>query len=95
MTKKEQTWAKTGDIYLWHVHCESGEGLWLQGEAALQTHSFRNADPQPVIPPNGKKNHGMFPKLLRPGINISLTTTDPCLVYLALHDNAVIYITSE
>ena len=28
------------------AHCESGEGLWLQGEAALQTHSFRDAEPQ-------------------------------------------------
>ena len=40
---------------------------------------FRDADPQPVIPPNEKKNHGMSPKLLTPGIHISLTTTDPCL----------------
>ena len=29
-------------------HCEAGEGYWLQGEAALQEHSFRDADPQPV-----------------------------------------------
>ena len=35
-------------------HCESGEGLWLQGEAALQMHSFRDADPQPVFPQNSK-----------------------------------------
>ena len=38
--------------YAWH--CESGEGLWLQGEAALQKHSFKDADPQPVIPQNKK-----------------------------------------
>ena len=31
-------------------HCESGEGRWLRWEAALQMHSFRGADPQPVIP---------------------------------------------
>ena len=36
-------------------HCESGEGLWLQEEAVLQTHSFKGADPQPVIPQNPKK----------------------------------------
>ena len=42
-------------------HCESREGLWLQGEAALQVHSFRDTDPQPVIPPNKKKNHGISP----------------------------------
>ena len=36
-------------------HCEAGEGYWLQGEAALQAHSFRDADPQPVIP---KKESG-------------------------------------
>ena len=40
-------------------HCESGEERWLQalegeGEAALQTHSCRDADPQPVIPQNKK-----------------------------------------
>ena len=32
------------------LHCEAGEGHWLQGEAALQAQSFREADPQPVIP---------------------------------------------
>ena len=29
---------------------EAGEGDWLQGEAALQAHSFRDADPRPGIP---------------------------------------------
>ena len=33
-------------------HCEPGERLWLQGESALQTHSFWDADPQSVIPQN-------------------------------------------
>ena len=37
-------------------HCEAGEGYWLQGEAGLQAHSFRDADPQPVIP---KKESGL------------------------------------
>ena len=36
-------WGKTYNIY---SHCESGEGLWLQGGAALQMHSFINAEPQ-------------------------------------------------
>ena len=34
------------------IHCEAGEGYWLQGEAVLQAHSFRDSDPQPVIPKN-------------------------------------------
>ena len=29
--------------------CESGKGLWLQGEAAFQTHSFRDADARAYI----------------------------------------------
>ena len=36
-------------------HCESGEGLWLQGEVASQTHSSRDAEPHPVISLNKKK----------------------------------------
>ena len=36
-------------------HCECGEGLWLQVFAASQTRSFRDAEPQQVIPPNAKK----------------------------------------
>ena len=39
-------------------HFYSGEALWLQEEAALQMHSFRDAEPQPVIPQDPKKNHG-------------------------------------
>ena len=50
------------------LHCESGEGLWLQGEAALQAYNFRYADPQPVIPLNEKKNNEIFPKQLISGI---------------------------
>ena len=40
----------------WTGHCESGEGLWLQGEAAIQMHIFGDADPQSVIPKNQKKS---------------------------------------
>ena len=76
-----------------HVHCESRDGLWLQGEAALQLHSFRDAQPHHVIPPNEKKYLGMYTKQHRPGMNISLTTTDP--VYVALHGNAVLSVTTE
>ena len=36
-------------------HCQSGEGLWLQGDAALQRHICRDAEPQPVIPQNKEK----------------------------------------
>ena len=39
------------------VHFEAGGGYWLQGEAALQAQSFRDADPQPVI--SKKKVAGM------------------------------------
>ena len=38
---------------------ESGEGLWLQEEAAFLMHSFRDAEPQQMIPPNAKKHYGM------------------------------------
>ena len=39
------------------INRESEEGLWLQGEAALQLQSFRDAEPPPVIQPYEKKNH--------------------------------------
>ena len=65
------------------LQCESGKELWLQGEAAFKTQSFRDAEPQLVIPPKIKKNHGVLPVQLRPGINICLTTTDPCLAIIA------------
>ena len=60
-------------------HCESGKELLLQGKAALQTQSFRDAEPKLDIPPKTKKNHEVPPVKLRPGIDICLTTTDPCL----------------
>ena len=46
-------------------HCESRKDLRLQGEADLQTPSFRDAEPQIVIPPKTKKNHGVPPVQLR------------------------------
>ena len=64
-------------------HCESGSELWLQGEAALQTQDFRDVEPQLGIRPKTKKNHGVPPVQLRSGINICLTTTDPCLPIIA------------
>ena len=36
-------------------HFESGEMHWLHEEAASQTHNFRDAQPQAVIPPNENK----------------------------------------
>ena len=38
-------------------YCKSGKELWLQGEAALQTPSFRDAEPQLVMPPKAKINY--------------------------------------
>ena len=60
-------------------HFESGKELWLQGEAALRMPSFRDGEPQLVIPAKTKKNLGLPPVQLRQEINICLTTTDPCL----------------
>ena len=60
-------------------HCESVEWLWLQGEVASQTHSFRDAEPHPVIPQNVKKKYGIFLIQPRPGISTSLSTTNLCL----------------
>ena len=65
-----------------NIHCESGEGLCLQGQAASQTHNFTDTEPHAVIPPKSKKNHGFFPKQLRPDINTSLFP--PTSVYIAL-----------
>ena len=33
-----------------NIYWEFREGLWLQGEAAFKMHSFRDAEPQSVIP---------------------------------------------
>ena len=44
----------------WPLHFESGEGLWLQEEAALLAHSFRDAEPHPVIPQMQRKAMAYF-----------------------------------
>ena len=75
------------------MHFESGKGLWLQGKAAFQMHSFRDAESQPVIPPKAKKNNRISPKELRPSINFSskpLTT-----VYKAQHGILVMSVTPK
>ena len=36
------------------AHCEAAEVHWLQGDEASSAHSFRDADPRPVIPKNEK-----------------------------------------
>ena len=46
---------KNAAPFHWTPHCESGKGHGLQGEAALLTHNFRDADPQPVIQQNIRK----------------------------------------
>ena len=73
------------------IHCESGEGLWIQGKAALQTHSFRDAEPHQVIPQNAKKNYGTFPMQLTPDISTSLSTTDLCLPSTTWQRSVVCY----
>ena len=60
-------------------HCESGEGIWLKGEAASEAHSLRGAEPHPVIQANSKNNYEIFPKKPRPCNNTNLSTTDFCL----------------
>ena len=74
-------------------HCESWEGLWLQEEAALQMHSFRDADPQPVIPQNPKKIMEYPPN----SWDQAYTSAWPplTLVYLALHGNKAMSGTPE
>ena len=61
------------------THCESGEGILLQGEAASEAHSFRDTQPHPVIPENAKNHDKIFPKKLRPCDNTSLSTIGLCL----------------
>ena len=53
-----------GDFWSKTVHCESGERLWLQGEAAFEMHSFKDAEPQRAILLNDRKNHEISPKQL-------------------------------
>ena len=56
------------------LHCESREGLWLQGEAAFETHSYRDAEPQSVIPLNEEKILKCLPSSHTKPKNIILTT---------------------
>ena len=65
--------------------------VWLQGKAALQTHSFRDAEPPSEISTNATKQHGFSTKKLRSDIDISLTITDPCLPTTAWQCSAVCY----
>ena len=76
-----------------HIYTESVEGIWLQGEAVSQAHSFRDAEPHPVIPANAKNSYQIFPKQLRPCNNTSLQPLTS--VYLALNDNEVLLVTTE
>ena len=61
------------------TNTESEEGLCLQGEEAFQTHSFTDADPQPVIAQNRKKI-SEYPLCSRDQALL-------ILVYLVLHGN--------
>ena len=45
------------------LQCDSRKELWLEGEAALQLQSFRDAEPHLVIPLNAKKNMGCIPNI--------------------------------
>ena len=78
-------------------HPESGEGLWLQGEAELQTHSFRNAgaEPEPVIQSNEKKIYSLSPEQVTQGKTISLTNTDPSITSVAYQGIVVCYARSS
>ena len=80
-----ETWSK------WSPHFESGEGIWLQGEAASEAHSFRDAEPHPVIPANAKNKYEIFPKKLRPCNNTNLSPTDFCLPSTAWQWSVVCY----
>ena len=52
---------------LCYQHCESAKEV------------YEDAEPQLIVPQKRKKNHEMPPVQLRPGINICLNTSDPCL----------------
>ena len=66
-------------LFFCNTHCESGEGIWLQEEAASETHSLRDAEPHQEIPENAKNSYEIFPKKLRPCNNTNRLTTDFCL----------------
>ena len=62
-----------------HNTVSLGKDFGSKGNLALQTHSFKDAEPQTGIPQNVEKSHGISTKQLRPGIDISLTINDPGL----------------
>ena len=79
----EKKWSQIWIFFVWKfskiTHCESGEGIWLQGEAALEAHGFRDAEPHPVILANAKNNYEIFSKKLRLCNFTNLSPTDLCL----------------
>ena len=94
--KQDSIYLVEGVVYVGHTqnamitvitHCDSGEELWLQREAAFKTHSFRDAEPQPVIFLNEKKIIKCLPS----------SQTRPALTcrYLAQYSKAVVSVTLE
>ena len=74
-------------------HCERGKGLWLQWEAASQAHSFRDAEPHPVISPKQRKIMKYFESS---SDHVQKPAFPPMTsVFLALHDNEVVFVTTE
>ena len=92
---------QTADGRFISIHCEWmlcallwfwGKDLAPRGSSitrALETQNHNQKSP------NAKKNHGMYPKQLTPGIHISLTPTDPCLPSTALQCSDVYYFWSS
>ena len=73
-------------LWVWEV-------LWFQGEAASQTHSFRDAEPQPVIQPNANKTHENCSKQLIPG---KIPACPPLTsIYIILHNIETLSVTTE
>ena len=73
------------------IHGESGEGLWLQGLEAFETHSFRDTESQPVIPLNEKRIIKCLPSIqTRPKLSVPPLLT---FTFLAQHSNAVLSVT--
>ena len=74
--------------WFFHIsHCESQDELWLRGEAALQTQSFRDAEPQLGIPPKERKIMRCHPCS---SDQESISAWPPLTpLYLALHGRAM------
>ena len=78
--------------------CTIYTSLWVWGRALApwvssitNTELQRDAEPHPVIPPNAKKNHRIFPKQLRPEISTSLSTTRLCLPSTVMQLRVICY----